>query len=98
LSDHTHDTAPTRFLDADGIRFAYRRFGRGTGVAALDPDNEVALIRPDGTYRTVLTGRDGPTSAAVRDGRLYVLSAAFLTGQDPNILVADIDSDAATRA
>jgi len=33
----------------------------------------------------------------VDDGRLYVLSAAFLTGQDPNILVAGIDSDAATR-
>lgn len=30
-----------------------------TIVAALDPDDEVALIRPDGTYRTVLTGRDG---------------------------------------
>ena len=28
----THDTAPTRFVEANGIRFAYRRFGRQGGV------------------------------------------------------------------
>ena len=27
MTDHTHDTAPTRYVEADGIRFAYRRFG-----------------------------------------------------------------------
>ena len=27
MSDHTHDTAPTQFVEAGGIRFAYRRFG-----------------------------------------------------------------------
>jgi hypothetical protein len=26
-SGHTHNTAPTRFVEVDGIRFAYRRFG-----------------------------------------------------------------------
>jgi pimeloyl-ACP methyl ester carboxylesterase len=31
-SGHTHNTAPTRFVEADGIRFAYRRFGNPTGV------------------------------------------------------------------
>jgi pimeloyl-ACP methyl ester carboxylesterase len=29
---HTHITAPTQFVEASGIRFAYRRFGQGTGV------------------------------------------------------------------
>jgi pimeloyl-ACP methyl ester carboxylesterase len=29
---HTHETAPTRFVDANGIRFAYRRFGEENGV------------------------------------------------------------------
>ena len=24
----THETAPTRFIEANGIRYAYRRFGR----------------------------------------------------------------------
>ena len=29
---YTHDTAPTQYLEARGIRFAYRRFGRAGGV------------------------------------------------------------------
>jgi pimeloyl-ACP methyl ester carboxylesterase len=28
----THHTAPTRFIEANGIRFAYRRFGKAGGV------------------------------------------------------------------
>ena len=28
----THDTAPTQFVEANGIRFAYRRFGKPGGV------------------------------------------------------------------
>ncbi|MGF6571824.1 pimeloyl-ACP methyl ester carboxylesterase [Paraburkholderia sp. GAS333] len=29
---HTHQTAPTQYVDANGIRFAYRRFGKAGGV------------------------------------------------------------------
>src|SRR3981189_1145471 len=29
---HTHQTAPTQFVEANGIRFAYRRFGKVAGV------------------------------------------------------------------
>jgi pimeloyl-ACP methyl ester carboxylesterase len=29
MTDYTHNTAPTQFLEADGISFAYRRFGSG---------------------------------------------------------------------
>jgi pimeloyl-ACP methyl ester carboxylesterase len=32
MSQHTHQTAPTEFVDAAGIQFAYRRFGRSGGV------------------------------------------------------------------
>jgi pimeloyl-ACP methyl ester carboxylesterase len=28
MTDHTHHTAPTRYVEANGIRFAYRRFGK----------------------------------------------------------------------
>ena len=28
----THQTAPTQFVEANGIRFAYRRFGNPRGV------------------------------------------------------------------
>ncbi len=29
---YTHDTAPTQYVEANGIRFAYRRFGKAGGV------------------------------------------------------------------
>jgi pimeloyl-ACP methyl ester carboxylesterase len=32
MTQHSHQTAPTQFVDAAGIRFAYRRFGRSGGV------------------------------------------------------------------
>jgi pimeloyl-ACP methyl ester carboxylesterase len=32
MTTHTHHTAPTRFVEANGIRFAYRRFGKVGGV------------------------------------------------------------------
>ena len=32
MTQHSHQTAPTRFVDAAGIRFAYRRFGKAGGV------------------------------------------------------------------
>jgi pimeloyl-ACP methyl ester carboxylesterase len=32
MTQHNHQTAPTRFVDAAGVRFAYRRFGKSGGV------------------------------------------------------------------
>jgi pimeloyl-ACP methyl ester carboxylesterase len=32
---HTHQTAPTQFVDAAGVRFAYRRFGKQSGVPLI---------------------------------------------------------------
>src|ERR1700748_2726955 len=29
---HSHQTAPTQFVETNGIRFAYRRFGNAAGV------------------------------------------------------------------
>jgi pimeloyl-ACP methyl ester carboxylesterase len=29
---HTHQTAPTQFVEANGVRFAYRRFGNAAGM------------------------------------------------------------------
>ena len=34
MTQHNHQTAPTQFVEANGIRFAYRRFGK-TGGAPL---------------------------------------------------------------
>ena len=35
MSPYTHQTAPTQFVETNGIRFAYRRFGNKTGVPLL---------------------------------------------------------------
>ncbi|TYL94372.1 alpha/beta hydrolase [Bradyrhizobium rifense] len=32
MTQHNHQTAPTQFVEANGIRFAYRRFGKAAGV------------------------------------------------------------------
>jgi pimeloyl-ACP methyl ester carboxylesterase len=32
MNKYSHQTAPTQFLEANGIRFAYRRFGKANGV------------------------------------------------------------------
>lgn len=32
MTSHTHQTAPTQFVETHGIRFAYRRFGKAGGV------------------------------------------------------------------
>jgi pimeloyl-ACP methyl ester carboxylesterase len=32
---HTHQTAPTLFVEANGVRFAYRRFGKPDGVPLI---------------------------------------------------------------
>jgi pimeloyl-ACP methyl ester carboxylesterase len=32
MTQHTHQTAPTEFVEANGIRFAYRRFGKPGGA------------------------------------------------------------------
>jgi pimeloyl-ACP methyl ester carboxylesterase len=35
MTQHNHQTAPTQFVEANGIRFAYRRFGKTCGVPLI---------------------------------------------------------------
>jgi hypothetical protein len=32
MTTHMHQTTPTQYVEANGIRFAYRRFGETGGV------------------------------------------------------------------
>jgi hypothetical protein len=62
-------------------------------LAAINRFSTVVLIRPDGSRQTVLTAADGlsnPSAVAFRGGTVYVLSAAYLTQTDPNILLASL--------
>ncbi|MFL6115093.1 MAG: hypothetical protein ACJ786_27665 [Catenulispora sp.] len=84
--------------------------GKFTVVGPLDTiivpmvvAGQVVLVRPGGTPQVALTSADGlstPTSVTYSDGQIYVTSAAYLTGTDPNLLVADYDpcAIAAVRA
>ena len=84
----------TRATGLTGIDdFAFT--GRGDQIlAALNTPSEVALVQPDGTHSIVLTAADGlqnPTSIALRGDTVYVMSAAYLTGEDPNLLLAHLN-------
>ena len=64
-----------------------------TVLAALNSQNDVALIHPDGTHQIVLTATDGltsPTSVQVRGSTVYVASAAYANRTDPNLLLAKL--------
>ncbi|WP_405887322.1 hypothetical protein OG762_02925 [Streptomyces sp. NBC_01136] len=63
-------------------------------LAALNGPSEVALVQPDGSHSIVLTPADGlqnPTSIALRGDTAYVLSAAYVTAKDPNLLLAHLN-------
>ncbi|MEU2338769.1 hypothetical protein ABZ608_35260 [Streptomyces sp. NPDC013172] len=68
--------------------------GHGDTLLAARDDNQVDLVRPDGTHTAVLTAADGlqtPTSVAVHGNTVYVPSAAYLTHKGPNLLRAHLD-------
>ena len=73
--------------------FAFTGAG-DTVLAVQNTLNQADLIAPDGTARVVLTAADGlstPSAVAVRGCTVYVTSAAYYTGADPNLLTARLD-------
>ncbi|WP_326737239.1 hypothetical protein [Streptomyces sp. NBC_01022] len=84
-------TRASGFVGIDDFAFT----GHGNQVlAALNGPNEVVRIRPDGTSTTLLDSADGlqgPTSIALHHDHVYVLSAAYTTKTDPNLLRARLN-------
>lgn len=87
---HRGETVQVKATNLAGIDdFAFT----GTGdevIAALNAPSTVVLIRPGHPTTTILSSADGlqnPTSVALRGNTLYVLSAAYLTATDPNLLL-----------
>lgn len=69
-------------------------FAGDTVFAALNEQNQVAIIYPDGSHDVVLDEHDGlsnPTAIAVCGNTVYVPDAAYLTQRDPNLLTARIN-------
>lgn len=83
-------TVATGMVGIDDITFT----GHGDQLlAAMVVPNEVALVQPDGSHSIVLTAADGlenPTSIALRGDTAYIFSAAYLTANDPNLIVAHL--------
>src|SRR5262245_24320728 len=80
-------TVGTRPTGVDDLAFT----GRATILIALNTVSEFAAVRPDGTHTILLTSADGlsnPTSVAVAGDTVYIPSAAYLTQDDPNLLLA----------
>jgi hypothetical protein len=68
MTQRSHQTAPTQFVEADGIGFAYRRFGSAAGVPLVfnmhftgTMDHWDPMVT-DGLSRTCLT----PSSSSIR--------------------------------
>lgn len=62
-----------------------------TIIAASVLTNQVIAVQPGGQPQVLLTAADGlqnPDKVALHGDRLYVSSSAYLTGTDPNMLVA----------
>lgn len=85
------ETTATGLAGIDDFAFT----GAGdTLLATIDPTSTVELVQRDGTHTVVLDATDGlrnPTSVAVRSNTVTVLSAAYLTQQDPNLLQAHLN-------
>src|SRR3982075_2182363 len=60
MTVHTHRTAPTQYVEANGIRFAYRRFGQNSGQSM---GKTVPLV-----FNTHLNGTMDHWDPAVTDG------------------------------
>lgn len=69
-------------------------------LAALNGSDEVALVQDDGSHSLVLTAADGlqnPTAIALRGRTVYVLSAAYLTAKDPNLILARLSGQSSQK-
>ncbi|TDD47584.1 hypothetical protein E1263_34365 [Kribbella antibiotica] len=81
----------TRATGLAGIDdFAFTGHGNQL-LATLNGSSTVVLVQGDGTSKPILTPANGlqnPTSLAVRGTTAYILSAAYLTQKDPNLILA----------
>jgi pimeloyl-ACP methyl ester carboxylesterase len=88
MTEHTHQTAPTQFVDGAGIRFAYRRFGKSQGVPLVFFQHFIGTI--DNWDPAV-------TDGLARDREVILFNNAGISssgGETPNT-IAEMARDAA---
>lgn len=88
--------------DVAGIDdFNFLNARSNTAFVALNGPNEIAVVYPDGSRKTVLTSADGltsPTATAVRGKRLYITDAGFAEPNITKLQQAQINLSALFRA
>jgi pimeloyl-ACP methyl ester carboxylesterase len=86
MTTQTHQTAPTQFVEANGIRFAYRRFGKDGGLPTLvvNGSNDVIIY----TANSLILQQHLPNAKLV----LYPDSAHGSLFQYPEMFVRDVAS------
>ncbi|MET8831088.1 hypothetical protein ABZX40_06350 [Streptomyces sp. NPDC004610] len=57
-------------------------------LAAINRQNKVVVVHPDGTNTTYLDGINSPTSVALKGNKVYINSADLVNDLDPKLLVA----------
>jgi pimeloyl-ACP methyl ester carboxylesterase len=86
MTTQTHQTAPTQFVEANGIRFAYRRFGKDGGLPTLvvNGSNDVIIY----TANSLILQQHLPNAKLI----LYPDSAHGSLFQYPEMFVRDVAS------
>src|SRR6202035_3769360 len=73
---HAHQTAPTQFVEANGIRFAYRRFGKTGGVPLVFSQHYIGAM--DYWDATV-------TDGLPRDGEVILFNSAGVSSSSGEV-------------
>src|SRR6266446_8573633 len=86
---HSHATAPTRFVTANGVRYAYRRFGAETGTPVVFLQH----------FRGGMDNWDPAVNDGLAANRPVILfnntGVASSSGQTPDTVEAQADDAAA---
>jgi pimeloyl-ACP methyl ester carboxylesterase len=88
IDESTHNTVPTQFITANGIRFAYRRFGRPSGLPLVFVQH----------FRGNLDNHDPAITDRLSDGREVILFDNTGVGQSTGTAPDTIEGMAADAA
>src|ERR1700731_3653964 len=76
MTQHSHQTVPTQFVDANGIRFAYRRFGNASGVSIVFNQHYIGTM----DYRDTAV-----TDGLARDREVILFNNAGVSSTDGEV-------------
>jgi pimeloyl-ACP methyl ester carboxylesterase len=104
MTQHSHQTAPTQFVDAAGVQFAYRRFGRSGGVPLVFNMHFIGTMDhwdPLVLRRLVLVGtgpRGGQNMATLTPEGQQIFGATYKVPEEIWLKVHFTDSEASQAA